>query len=160
MAATAIPHEAPTPLQESPDPHSHSFSCSLFLFLSLSLFPLSLSHSPYPTLPIPLFLHQNNLESSYYGTDEWYWQPGGCNAKRGVEYIRAGVGGCRPVPGFDAPSLKSFDASSLAYSWDKGGVHFVMLQYVDTKGGGEPEKGGGATWCDLHRQCIAGYTHT
>ncbi|NJP10556.1 MAG: hypothetical protein HC866_14640 [Leptolyngbyaceae cyanobacterium RU_5_1] len=52
-------------------------------------------------------------------------------AKQAVEYIK-GMMGCGTVSNFDATLVNSYDNSSLAYSWDVGSYHFVMLHNYPT----------------------------
>ena len=51
-----------------------------------------------------------------------------CCAKRAVDYMRQGVA-CGTIPNFDSARITSYDAPSMAYSWDEGNYHFVQLHY-------------------------------
>lgn len=51
-----------------------------------------------------------------------------CCAKLAVDYMRRGVA-CNTIPNFNSRRVTSYDAMSMAYSWDEGNYHFVQLQY-------------------------------
>lgn len=65
-----------------------------------------------------------------YFLDMWLGQPDpGCNADHALAYMRDGLFCGKSIPGLDKDALRSVDAGSLAYSFDRGNFHFVQLHY-------------------------------
>lgn len=76
--------------------------------------------------------YANNVDDCW-GSDPIDWARYGANscAAQAVRYMRGAVG-CGTVSNFDASVIDSFDVSSMAYSWDLGGWHFVQLHNYAT----------------------------
>jgi hypothetical protein len=75
--------------------------------------------------------YHNNQHGGSFFIDNWPMPAESqysCNAKHAVEYVRSGVG-CNTIPKFDGRSLTGFDAGSLAYSFDRGKFHFVVVHF-------------------------------
>jgi hypothetical protein len=64
-----------------------------------------------------------------YGGDEWIGPPN-CNVEHAIGYLKSGF--CGKIPHFLPERIVRYDPSSLAYSWEEGRYHFVMLHYYPT----------------------------
>lgn len=64
-----------------------------------------------------------------YGGDEWIG-PANCNVEHAIGYFKSGF--CGQIPKFRTERIVRYDPSSLAYSWEEGRYHFVMLHYYPT----------------------------
>ena len=67
--------------------------------------------------------YTNNVAKCFRSTLD-----GNCCAKQAISYMRQGVA-CGTTPNFEASKVSSYDAASMAYSWNVGKYHFVQLQY-------------------------------
>ena len=64
-----------------------------------------------------------------YGGDEWIGL-NNCNVEHAIGYLKGGF--CEQIPHFLPERIVRYDPSSLAYSWEEGRYHFVMLHYHPT----------------------------
>ena len=70
-----------------------------------------------------------HIGGAMYGGDEWFG-PANCNVEHAIGYLRSGF--CDKIPFFSPERIVRYDPSSLAYSWEEGRYHFVMLHYYPT----------------------------
>lgn len=67
-----------------------------------------------------------HIGGAMYGGDEWFG-PANCNVEHAIGYLKSGF--CNKIPFFSPERIVRYDPSSLAYSWEEGRYHFVMLHY-------------------------------
>ena len=67
--------------------------------------------------------YTNNAAKCYRGTFD-----ANCCTKNAIAYMKQGVA-CNTIPNFPSKKVASYDARSMAYSWNVGRYHFVQLQY-------------------------------
>lgn len=70
-----------------------------------------------------------HIGGAMYGGDEWFG-PANCNVEHAIGYLKSGF--CDKIPFFSPERIVRYDPSSLAYSWEEGRYHFVMLHYYPT----------------------------
>eukprot|EP00986_Skeletonema_menzelii_P020800 scaffold32346_cov160-Skeletonema_menzelii.AAC.1 len=70
-----------------------------------------------------------HIGGAMYGGDEWVG-PANCNVEHAIGYMKSGF--CDKIPNFLSERIVRYDSSSLAYSWEEGRYHFVMLHYYPT----------------------------
>lgn len=70
-----------------------------------------------------------HIGGAMYGGDEWVG-PANCNVEHAIGYLKSGF--CDKIPNFLPERIVRYDPNSLAYSWEEGRYHFVMLHYYPT----------------------------
>eukprot|EP00984_Skeletonema_dohrnii_P011596 scaffold4632_cov124-Skeletonema_dohrnii-CCMP3373.AAC.1 len=70
-----------------------------------------------------------HIGGAMYGGDEWIG-PANCNVEHAIGFMKGGF--CDKIPNFLPERIVRYDPSSLAYSWEEGRYHFVMLHYYPT----------------------------
>ena len=93
--------------------------------------------SSVPNVAFPVYLGLGNHDcSNNVGDCGWPARGGGGDGKNGcaknaVGFMKAMMS-CNMVPNFPASTVQSYDTASLAYSWNIGRYHFVMLNNFPT----------------------------
>ena len=69
----------------------------------------------------------SHAKGAKYGGDQWGFGEAKCNTEHGIAYFKGGL--CGRIQNFYISRITSYDAASLAYSFDEGLFHFVHVHY-------------------------------
>ena len=74
----------------------------------------------------------DHKDGGMFFMDQWFTNsvPKSCNAKHSIAYMKRGI--CGDIPNFDEKRIVGYDPESLAYSWEEGTWHFVVVNFHPT----------------------------